>query len=102
MTKRYVITLRELQEYMVPGRAFTLDLDDQTHALEQAHGAIPNGTTVRKIKSLPSDYQGNGALGTVRGSVGPAFGRFGYFVEWEDVADVMTFITGERIEVAAR
>lgn len=64
---------------------------------EEAPGAWPNGTRVRKVGSSAGDSHRDGDLATVRGSVGPALGTSGYFVEWDDLPTVPVFVAGTRI-----
>jgi hypothetical protein len=70
---------------------------------DQAEGAIPNGTRVRKINVEPRDAHPEGAEAVVVGSIGPAPWKgkmtYGYFVEWDDTPGIPVFITGTRIEV---
>jgi hypothetical protein len=68
---------------------------------DEAPGALANGTRVRKINSVPTDTHTDGAPATVLGSVGPALGQFGYWVEWDDIPGVPVFIAGERLEELA-
>lgn len=70
-------------------------------------GAIPNGTRVMKVGSLPGDTHTDGALATVRSSHGPIklAGHprlFGYFVEWDDFKGLPVFIVGNRIQAINR
>jgi hypothetical protein len=71
------------------------------HERDEAPGAIPNGTRIRKVKSHPGDSHQDGALATVLGSVHhPALG-FGYYVEWDDTPRVAVFVAGHRCEALA-
>lgn len=63
----------------------------------EAPGALPNGARVQKINSEPGDTHGDGAWATVRGSIGPALGTFGYYVEWDDHPGIPVFIAGLRL-----
>lgn len=63
---------------------------------EQAAGAWPNGTRVRKANTLAGDTHRDGAFGTVQGSIGAA-GLLGYFVVWDDLPDLPVFIAGARL-----
>ena len=59
------------------------------YTLDQAAGALLNGTRVQKVNSEPGDGHQDGACGTVIGSVEagqvPGFSdRYVYFVAWED------------------
>lgn len=53
------------------------------HTREEAPGALPNGTRVRKVETEPEDAHPIGSLATVLGSVYHAVHGFGYFVEWD-------------------
>ena len=64
---------------------------------EQAGGAWLNGSRVKKIGSMPGDAHSDGARGTVRASLGPVRGEYGYFVEWDDVPRIPVFIRGNRL-----
>ena len=55
----------------------------------QAEGALPNGTRIKKVNSEPGDAHQDGAAGTVIGSIGPVetpdfTDRYVYFVVWEE------------------
>lgn len=63
----------------------------------EAAGAWPNGTRVRKVGTSPGDAHHDGALAVVRGSMGPALGTYGYFVEWDDLPSVPVFVAGTRL-----
>ena len=70
---------------------------------EQAEGAIPNGTLVRKIGSGPTDSHQDGAVARIVGSLGGKLSGhlkipYAYFVLWEDKPTVPCFIAGTRIE----
>lgn len=68
---------------------------------EQADGALPNGTRIRKIKSEPLDSQPDGAPGTVLGSfaVDPEHERvrYCYFVEWDAVPRLAVGLVDYRL-----
>lgn len=65
---------------------------------DEAPGAWRNGTKVSKVGSVPGDAHQDGARARVLGSIGPTPGRlYGYFVEWDDMPDVPTFIAGPRL-----
>lgn len=75
------------------------------HTTEQAEGAIPNGSRIRKAVMEEGDTHPIGALATVVGSVGPLPFRqwdqvYGYFVEWDEMPGVAVFVHdgGGRIE----
>lgn len=58
------------------------------YTLNQAEGALLNGTRVRKVNSEPGDRHQDGAVGKVIGSVeaDPLSGftdRYVYFVAWD-------------------
>lgn len=69
---------------------------------EQAPGAIPNGSKIKKVNSSADDGHRDGDQATVIGSLGPAEiqGRkaYGYFVVWDDTPEVPCFIAEFRIE----
>lgn len=69
----------------------------------QAQGAIPNGTRVKKINSTTEDTHGDGACAIVLGSIGPIYQAglplYGYFVRWDNL-EPPVFIQGNRIKVA--
>lgn len=79
---------------------------------EQAAGALPNGSRIVKQKSGPGDTHGDGAVGTVVGSIGldevlgvgervPGYPdvRFTYFVEWDDMPDIPNGVVEGRIRL---
>lgn len=76
-----------------------------------AEGNLPNGTRVRKVRSLLGDGHQNGALGTVVGALEAndeikaelrrrAFNgvEWMYWVVWDDQPGVSVAITDNRIE----
>ena len=65
---------------------------------DEAPGALRNGTRVQKVNTVAGDTHYDGALATVRGSIGPALGTFGYWVVWDDMPGLPVFIAGERLE----
>jgi hypothetical protein len=65
---------------------------------DQAPGAMANGTRVRKVNSAAGDTHHDGAGALVLGSVGPALGRYGYYVEWDDHPGIPVFIASDRLE----
>ena len=78
------------------------------HSRDQAEGAIPNGTRVRKLKADPGgDRTPNGTLGTVLGSIDaeqidPALtrrygGKYFYFVEWSNKPGVAVGVVDVKI-----
>lgn len=76
---------------------------------DQAYGAWPNGSRVRKAAVHEGDAHQVGALATVIGSVGPldhpVLGlAFAYFVEWDDVPGVAVLIANHsgRLELVRR
>jgi len=70
------------------------------HTRDQAPGALPNGTRVRKIASEPNDTHRDGALATVLGSVfAPKVGT-GYFIEFDDNPKQAVFVAGHRVAAA--
>jgi hypothetical protein len=76
---------------------------------EQADGAIPNGTRVRKCRLESGDAHPVGSLGVVLGSMAtpldllPAFpdDHFAYFVEWDDHPRMAVGIIASKIEALA-
>jgi hypothetical protein len=67
------------------------------HVRDEAPGALPNGTRVRKVASDPADKHRNGDLGTVLGSMSAPLVGVGYFVEWDDSPRQAVFIAGDRV-----
>lgn len=67
----------------------------------EAPGAWKNGTRVRKRVFEPGDFHLVGAMATVKGSLGPIDGEFGYFVRWDDAGDVPVFVRGRKLELAS-
>lgn len=80
---------------------------------DQAEGAIPNGTVIRKRQSEPGDLTPDGTVGVVLGSISadgvdqtalaqiPENLRdfdFGYFVEWQSNPKHAVLIIGSKIE----
>jgi len=83
------------------------------YTTEQAKGALPNWTRVRKINSKEDDTHKDGALATIIGSSGPldvaalasplppeAAGKplYVYWVIWDDVPGLPVGIAGFRVE----
>jgi hypothetical protein len=68
---------------------------------DQADGAFPNGTKVKKINSDQTDSHQDGATATILGSVGPVLyhGKqtYGYWLRWDD-SPLPCFINSTRIE----
>jgi hypothetical protein len=76
------------------------------YTLDQAEGALLNGTRVEKVHSAPGDAHRDGARGTIVGSAGtlevPGFAdRYAYFVKWDDgpYAGVPIGIRESRLQV---
>lgn len=67
------------------------------HTREQAGGAIPNGTRVRKIDGKPGDVHQVGSLATVLGSLHDAKVGYGYFVEWDMQPRAAVFVIAGKI-----
>lgn len=70
---------------------------------DQAAGAMPNGTRVRKSEFKPGDAHPIGALATVIGSIrAPVNGedQLAYFVEFDDLPKHAVGIMPWRIEEA--
>jgi hypothetical protein len=72
---------------------------------DQAKGAMPNGTRVRKVNSEAKDGHPDGSLATIIGSIsaGPlgingVTIRYLYFVEFDDLPHVGIGISEPRIE----
>lgn len=72
---------------------------------EQAEGAIPNGTVIRKVTDAPGDRHRIGDRGIVLGSMKmprelDSLGRGGflYFIDWEDEPGVPIACTSDKIE----
>ncbi len=72
---------------------------------QDAAGAWPKGTRVRKARSEEGDLTPPGALGTVLGSMGPMphtaerpdlTGLYGYAVAWD--GGLSSFIVGWKLE----
>ena len=72
------------------------------YTTDQAEGAIPNGTRIVKVNSEAEDAHVDGAPGVVIGSMAEPEhpGRFGYFIEWDDMPGLPVGIVGHRIAVA--
>ena len=71
---------------------------------EQAEGAIPNGSRVRKVNSQPTDFHQDGALGTVLGSlINPGLEhkffhiKYLYFIEWDSHRGIPVAIVSFKI-----
>jgi hypothetical protein len=76
------------------------------HTREQAEGALPNGTRIRKVAVDGRDAHPVGTLGTVLGSIKAPPGMpadmpdpFGYFIEWDPTPRVAVFTRSGKIEV---
>lgn len=67
------------------------------HTRDQAPGAIPNGSRVRKVASDPGDTHQDGALARVLGSIHHPQVGFGYFVEWDSHPRAAVFVAGPRV-----
>jgi hypothetical protein len=70
---------------------------------DQAPGALPNGTRVRKCWAEPSDTNPVGTMGVVIGSLGPMDPpvngiRYGYFVCWDPRPELPVFCIEKKIE----
>jgi hypothetical protein len=68
---------------------------------QQAPGAWPNGTRVRKVFGQSGDTHPDDATATVLGSVGDPGLGFGYFVEWDDLPGAAVFVLGNRLGMVA-
>jgi hypothetical protein len=69
-----------------------------THTREQAPGAMPNGSRVRKIMSKPGDASPDGSPATVLGSMHEPDLGYGYFVEWDARPRQAVFVAGFRLQ----
>lgn len=72
--------------------------------LQEALGAMANGTRVKKAESDPGDTHKDGALGTVAGShKHPDLDVLVYFVYWDDIPPEWgpVYITGPRLREAS-
>lgn len=73
---------------------------------EQAKGAIPNGTRIKKTASEEGDATRDGTPGTVLGSIrapedmGAMGGAMAYFVEWDDKKRVAIGVMGWKVALA--
>lgn len=77
---------------------------------EEAPGALPNGTRIEKTGAEPDDYHGDGAKGTILGSVTaedcaqhlgqkPGGGsELAYFVEWDNMPKYAVGISQRRVK----
>jgi hypothetical protein len=71
---------------------------------EQARGALPNGTRVRKVGTRAGDGHANGALGTIEGSLGPLDKDaphgpiYAYCVKWDDTPNIPCWVSSPRVE----
>lgn len=68
------------------------------HTRDQAPGAIPNGTRVRKLKDDPGDLHPIGSEATVLGSIHHLAVGYGYFVEWDASPRTAVFVVPWKIE----
>jgi hypothetical protein len=69
---------------------------DGQFTTDQAEGAYPNGTRVRKVNADSGDQTRNGAIGTVLGSI-TGRGMLGYFIEWDAMPRAAFFLASHRI-----
>jgi len=88
--------IKTLREIISEGKPFNAQV-----IREQAEGAWPNGTRVFKTIYKESDAHQVGAKATVVGSLGPANGIYGYFVEWDDMPGIPVFVAGTRIAMVS-
>jgi hypothetical protein len=98
---------RELEALMATGRQPMPDYSGMNlrsfpgyiglHSRDEAPGAIPNGTKVRKVASKPDDIHQDGALATVLGSIHYPKVGFGYYVEWDSHPRIAVFVAGHRV-----
>jgi hypothetical protein len=74
---------------------------------QEAVGAFPNGTRIKKHSSEDEDGHADGELGTVVGSLGPMqpepkFNcKYGYFIEWDTTPGVPVFTAGFKVKEIA-
>lgn len=71
---------------------------------DEAPGAWPNGSRVRKETWEPGDVLPRGALGTVLGSVGPfdpapMGSPYGYFIEWDGFGRLLFFVRSAKVSL---
>ena len=71
------------------------------------HGALPNGTRIKKVNSEPRDGHSDGDQGTVLASHGPVEApglgpELFYFVEWDSHPNVPVGVLGSKIEKLGR
>lgn len=68
------------------------------HTRDEAPGALPNGSRVRKIKEDPGgDSTPIGTLGTVLGSLWEVSVGYAYFVEWDGRPRLARLVVGWKI-----
>jgi hypothetical protein len=64
---------------------------------QQAKGAIPNDTRIRKRIAKPGEQAKVGSTGRVLGSLSNDRLGIGYFVEWDHFPSCAVFIMGNQI-----
>ena len=64
---------------------------------DEAEGAYPNGTRIRKINADRTDPHRNGATGRVLGSLHHAPLGLAYFIEWDDMPQCAVFALPHQI-----
>lgn len=65
---------------------------------QQAPGAYPNGTRVKKVKAEPGDKHPIGTEATVLGSMAAPPVGTGYFVEWDSRPSYAVFVIDWKVE----
>ena len=63
----------------------------------QASGALPNGTRIKKIRSVPDDTHKDGDEGVVYGSVNVLGPVYFYYVRWDDMPNLPVGVASFRI-----
>jgi hypothetical protein len=73
---------------------------EYAYSVNQAEGALLNGSFVRKIKGEEGDDHVEGTRGVVIGSIttGDSEVPYGYFIRFDGVNDFPRFIAGSRVE----
>ena len=57
------------------------------------------GTRIEKCNTEPGDGHKDGDQGKILVRLGPAQGKVGYFVRWDDTPGVSTFIGAARVRL---
>lgn len=77
------------------------------HTRNEAVGAFPNGTRIRKCLAEEGDAHPVGVIGSVLGSIAVPetaeelhkISPYCYFVEWDDQPKKAVFTAGKKIEI---